>query len=118
MIVQDLQLIQETDFSLPITILDTGNNPMDLSGYDIESYIKNSYGDTGFAASLNPQTVVPESGMITLNLSANDTTGIPIGISFYDVKINNGASTQLVLAGKVYTYPSITVIQTPEPLPS
>lgn len=103
----DLQLTQKTDFLLSVTLTDDTNNAIDLSSYGVQSYIKSHYGDSGALVSLNPQIIVPSSGIITLSLTANDTTGIPVGINFYDVKLTTGNSAILALAGKVYVSPSI-----------
>lgn len=103
----DLQLIQKTDFLLSVTLTDNNNNPIDLTSYGVQSYIKSHYGDTGSLVSLNPQVITPISGIITLSVTASGTTGIPIGINFYDVKLTTGNSAILALAGKVYVSPSI-----------
>ena len=77
----DLQLIRGTDFIISVTLTDNSSNPIDLTSYGISSYLKSYYGNTGFLGSLNPQVISPTSGIITLSLTANQTTGIPIGIN-------------------------------------
>lgn len=103
----DLQMTQKTDFLVSVTLTDVSNNPINLTSYGVQSYIKCHYGDTTSLVSLNPQVIAPTSGIITLNLTSSGTTGIPIGINFYDVKLTTGSSSILALAGKIYVNPSI-----------
>ena len=103
----DLEIIQKTDFLISVSLTDVNNNPIDLTSYGIQSFIKNNYGNTGDLVSLNPIVINPPSGIITLSLTASGTNCIPVGIGFYDVKIITGNSQILALNGKVYTSPSI-----------
>lgn len=103
----DLQITQKTNYLVSVSLTDSNNQPIDLTSYGVQSYIKCHYGDTGNLVSLNPQVITPTSGIITLSLTPSDSTGVPIGISFYDVKLTTGNSAILALAGKVYMSPSI-----------
>jgi hypothetical protein len=104
----DLQIVQNTSYSLFISLTDSSNVPIDLTFLNLESYIKYQYGCTGYLVSLNPQVIVPTSGTISLSLPTSGTTGLPIGISFYDVKLVSGDVSILALAGKVFVNPSVS----------
>lgn len=105
----DLQITQGISFLMNITLTDINNNPIDLTALSAVSTIKNHYGDSHYTQNLNPQVITAPSGLISLSLSSTGTTGIPIGISFYDVILEaSGNSSFLALAGKVYVSPSIS----------
>lgn len=104
----NLQIAQGTSYQLGLSLTDNNNFPINLSGYNVHSYLKSSYGATGYLTSLNPQIVSAISGMITLNLGESQTTGLPIGISFYDIKLVTGDISILALAGKAFISPTVS----------
>lgn len=104
----DLQITHGASFSMTVSLTDDNNAPIDLTSLNVKSYIKSSYGESGYLTSLNPQVITPTSGIISLSIGASGSTGIPIGISFYDVMLNSGDTSFVALAGKVYVSPSVS----------
>ena len=104
----DLQIYKGASYLLSVTLTDINNTVIDLSSLNVSSYIRSNYGSTGVIANLNPQIINSTSGIITLSLGYSQTTGLPIGISFYDIKLSTGDTSILALAGKVYISPTIS----------
>jgi len=103
----DLQIVQGTDFSINF-FLSGNNNPLNLSGCSLESYIRLRYGNTGFY-NLNPNIINITGGEISLNINNLTTSGIPVGIFFYDLNvINSSGQITKPLKGLVYVSPQIT----------
>jgi hypothetical protein len=104
----DLQIIQGTDFLVNIAITDDFGNPFNLSGCSLESYVKMSYGSTGFY-NLNPTFTLAVSGQLTMGMTNSETSGIPVGIGFYDLNLISQSNTIIKpLKGFVYVSPQIT----------
>jgi hypothetical protein len=104
----DLQIAQGTSYQLSVTLTDTYGNPIDLTYFNLSGYIKSSYGATGYLTDLNPTAITPTSGIITLSMGAAETSTLPIGINFYDIKMITGDVSILALAGKAFVSPTIS----------
>jgi hypothetical protein len=105
---QDIQVTHGASFSTTVSLTDSSGNAIDLTPYTLQSYIKLHYGDTGYWTNLNPSGIVPISGIVNLSLTASGSTGIPVGLAFYDLILSSGSITTIALGGKVYVSPSIS----------
>lgn len=89
-----------------LTVTDSLNNPINLSGYQIRGLVNNFYSDTGFLYNLNPQISNAMSGIIMISGSASSTTGLVVGSYNYDVETYNGDYALKVLRGDFNVFPS------------
>jgi hypothetical protein len=106
----DLQIYQGTTFSLSLTLKDDNGYPINLSGSQVSGYVKFRYSDSQPMLNLNPAISSPASGIISLNIAANATTGLIITIAPYDIQIintGNGVVTK-ALKGNAFIYPDVS----------
>lgn len=59
-------------------------NPLDLTGQQARSKVKQNYGDTNPLMTLSATVTGPESGLIQLSANASDTSAIPANINPLD----------------------------------
>jgi hypothetical protein len=104
----DLQIAQGTSYQLSVTLTDFCGAPIDLSLWNLSGYIKYNYGSTGYLTNLNPTAMTPTSGIITLSMGSAETSTLPIGINFYDIKLVTGDISILALAGKAFVSPTVS----------
>jgi len=99
-------------FQAILSVKDSNNNPLNLSGYDVRGQIRNSYGSTGVLLDLNPVITNNISGLINIAISSDITEEIPVGTFVYDIErypsgIATGNSIKLMV-GKFIVYPEVT----------
>ena len=105
----NLSLDQGVDFNVTITLDDSSNNPIDLTGYTGQSLLRQSYysGLNVYAITVTiPSPAI--SGNIQLTMPASSTSYIPPGRYVYDVIISNGLLTTKVLQGIMVVNPLAT----------
>ena len=95
-----------------LSVKDTNNNPIPLSGYDVRGQVRTSYGSTGVFLNLNPTITSNISGLINISIPSETTENIPVGIYVYDVErfpsgIETGNSIKLMV-GKFIVLPEAT----------
>ncbi len=81
---------QGSSFNLSLTVNDSLGNPLNLSEYAARGGIKYAYSSTGYLTSLNPVVTTPISGIITISLSAAQTSLLPVTKGIYDVEVYQG----------------------------
>ena len=98
---------QGATFSTDITLLDDNGDTLNLSGYTVESQVRKWYTSATpaavFTASINNSI-----GVITLDLTANQTSNLVAGRYVYDVEINDGTSISRVVEGIITVTPQVT----------
>lgn len=95
-----------------LSLKDTNNNPIPLSGYDVRGQVRSSYGASGILLDLNPTITNHISGLISIAISSETTESIPVGIFVYDIErypsgIETGNSIKLMV-GKFIVSPEST----------
>lgn len=105
-----LDIDQGSDFSTEIVLQNDDGTPMNLTGFDIYSQFRKSYGSTtGY--SFNAQITNAAQGKFTLSLLGTTSSTIRPGRYLYDVEISNVTpSKSRVLEGIVTISPEITKI--------
>jgi len=107
--VYDLLIAQGSSYSLLYTVTDTGGTARNLTGYSARGVIKYRYSSSTAIMNLEPNVVVPASGMVLLALGADDTESLPAGNLYYDVEIYTSITgAERVLQGKAIVDPEIT----------
>lgn len=103
----NLIIDQGSTFSTDLTLTDENGDPIDLVGYTANSQIRKWYTSSSpsasFATSINTET-----GVITLSLTANQTSNLVAGRYVYDVEINSGAEVSRIVEGIVTVTPQVT----------
>ena len=106
----DLNIYQGSSFALSLTLKDSCGSPINLSGYEgLSGFIKYRYSDSGKLADLNPTKLTPyTSGKISLSISADVTSSLPVTVAVYDIETYSGINVQKVLAGRANIFPQAT----------
>lgn len=103
----NLVIDQGSTFSTDLTLTDENGDMLVLDGYTANSQIRKWY--TSANASATFSTVVnTEIGVITLSLTANQTSNLVAGRYVYDVEIKAGSDVSRVVEGIVTVTPQVT----------
>lgn len=99
-------------FQATLSVKDSNNTAINLSGYQIRGQVRASYGSTGVLLDLNPTITSHVSGTINITLESETTDSLPVGQFVYDIErypsgIPTGNSIKLML-GKFNVSPEVT----------
>lgn len=83
------QITAGSSFSLVFRAQTSAGTPINLSGYSINSSIKEKYSSSTGIASFTSNITVPESGLCNVSLSAAQTSGLAAGVYVYQIYSNN-----------------------------
>lgn len=114
MIERDLRCLCGDSFNFTFTIKESFDgepgDPMDLTGYEAYSEIRDSLTDGELIATMefNSTQENLENGIISLFIDASDTENIPTGTYFYDVVIVNGVNVNTYFRGKFIVLSRVT----------
>jgi len=103
----NLVIDQGATFSADLTMTDEYGNVLILNGYTANSQMRKWYTSTNATATFTT-TIDANAGLITLSLTANQTSSITSGRYVYDVEINDGASVSRIVEGIVTVTPQVT----------
>lgn len=107
--ISNLYIDAGTTFSALITVNDSNNSPLNLSGYTVAAQLRKSYGSTT-AYDFSSSVYDASSGKIQIALTDSETSAIKPGRYLYDIEITSGASKTRVAEGLVIISPEITKI--------
>jgi len=103
----NLVIDQGTTYSTDLNLTDENGDALDLSGYSANSQIRKHYtssNSVAFTVSVNAI-----AGVITLSLSANQTSNLTSGRYVYDVEIADASNTiSRIVEGIVTVTPQVT----------
>jgi hypothetical protein len=95
-----------------LSLKDTNNIPIPLSGYDVRGQVRTSYGSTGILLDLNPIVTNNASGFVSISIPSEVTENIPVGIFVYDIeRFPSGLETEnsiKLMVGKFIVLPEAT----------
>jgi hypothetical protein len=103
----NLVIDQGSTFSTDLTLTDENGDPLILSGYTANSQIRRWYTSSNVSASFSTSINV-ESGVISLTLTANQTSNLVFGRYVYDVEITNDSEVSRIVEGIVSVTPQVT----------
>jgi hypothetical protein len=103
----NLVIDQGSTFSTDLTLKDDNGDPLTLDGYTASSQIRKWYTSSNAAATF-ATSVNSEIGVITLSLSANQTSNLVSGRYVYDVEISAGTEVSRIVEGIVTVTPQVT----------
>lgn len=95
----DIWIQQGCTFSLTLTATDISGNPVNLSGYNVQGFVRYGYGDTGYLLNLSPTLDAFNTGQIDISVPYTGTTGLPITKGVYDIIATSGNYAFKVIRG-------------------
>jgi len=103
----NLVIDQGTTYTTDLNLTDENGDPLVLSGYSANSQIRKHYTSTNsvaFSVSINAT-----AGVITLSLTANQTSDMTSGRYVYDVELADASNTiSRIVEGIVTVTPQVT----------
>jgi len=103
----NLVINQGETYSSNIVLTDSNGDVLDLSGYSSKSQIRKHHGAGSLTAEFTTAINV-SAGVITLSLTANQTSVMTPGRYVYDVEANNAGVITRVQEGLVTVSPQVT----------
>jgi hypothetical protein len=104
----ELTLEKGATFSSQITVKDDQGLEQDLTGYTARSQMRKSYYATS-KYDFNVSVTSPVLGLITMSMTAANTSNITPGRYVYDVEIeNNSGDVTRIFEGIVTVLPNVT----------
>lgn len=106
--VNNLVINTGTDFEQVFTLASSsGNSALDLNGYSGEARLaKHPYSKTKIDFSVN--FVVPTEGVVSIGLTAGQTSALKEGRYVYDVVLDDGSRKTKVVEGMVFVRKGVT----------
>lgn len=103
----NLIIDQGADFTTTINVTDDDDNVIDLTGYSGTAQMRKHYTSVTFYSFT--VTIYPQTGEVTLGLSANTTNSITPGRYVYDCELLDGnGKTSRLIEGIVTITPQVT----------
>ena len=103
----NLVIDQGSTFSADLSMTDEYGNVLSLEGYTANSQVRKWYTSVNATATFSTSINVT-SGIISLSLSANQTSNLTYGRYVYDVEITDGSVISRVVEGLVTVTPQVT----------
>lgn len=104
----DLLIEQGTTFESKISLQDTNDLPLDITGYIVNSQCRKNYSSTK-AYSLGANIPNPVTGEILLQLTPTETGDIPAGRYVYDLEMTDDESKVIrLIEGNLTVTPGVT----------
>lgn len=111
----DLSITKGNYFYKRITGLNDDGSSINLSGYDISGFVRQSYGSSGILLNLNPTIVSGNlgssyaSGLIDITISRTGAYDLPVTYALYSIEIYSGQDySKVIQDGKFIINPEIT----------
>lgn len=103
----NLVIDQGTDYSVSITVEDTTESVLDLTGYTGAAQMRKHYSSanaTSFSVSLGGV-----HGTVALSMNSTTTTSLPPGRYVYDVELTDGSNNiSRIIEGIITVTPNVT----------
>jgi hypothetical protein len=103
----NLVIDQGSTYSTDLSLIDENEDAIYLGGYTANSQIRKWYSSTNASASFTTSINV-ESGVLTLSLTANQTSNLVAGRYVYDVELSAGSEVSRILEGTITVTPQVT----------
>jgi len=103
----NLVIDQGSTFTTDLTMTDEYGNILLLNGYTANSQMRRWYTSSNAAASFTT-SINATAGVITLSLTATQTSNLTSGRYVYDVEINDGTVVSRIVEGIVTVTPQVT----------
>ena len=110
--IANLTIDQGTTFSSDVTVKDANGNPFDLTGYTALARMAKGYSSTRTRTVITCTVAADAtSGVITMALSADETTQLEDGRYVYDLEILQTSSSTItrVIEGVITVRPQVSI---------
>ena len=105
-VIKNITIDQGATFSETLTVTTDVSTAKNLTGYTTTSQFRKSYDSTTYTSFTTAQ--VDATGVITLSLTAAQTTALKSGRYVYDVEIANSPEVLRVQEGIITVTPQVT----------
>lgn len=102
----NLVIDQGATFSADLDITDENGDTINLAGYTASSQIRKWYTSSKFVEFST--SVNGDIGIITLSLTANQTSSLTAGRYVYDVEITDNVTISRIVEGIITVNPNVT----------
>ena len=109
--IANLTIDQGASFSSDVTVKDANGNAFDLTGYSASAKMAKGYSSTRTRTSITCTIQAPATnGIVTLALTADQTTALDEGRYVYDLEILQTSSSTItrVIEGIITVRPQVT----------
>ena len=109
--IANLTIDQGATFSSDVTVKDANNNAFDLTGYSASAKMAKGFSSTRTRTSITCTISTPaSSGVVTLSLTADQTSALDEGRYVYDLEILQTSSSTVtrVIEGIISVRPQVT----------
>ena len=104
----NIYIDQGSDFSTVISLTDSNNDALNLTGYSALAQIRKTYGSTTIAATFTT-VLTTDSGQLTMSLTDVVTAAMTSGRYVYDVLLTDGSGDKTrVLEGQAILTPGVS----------
>lgn len=106
----DLNITKGSEAYVRLSVKDSSNAPINLTGYGIRGSAKHKFSQTGILIDLRPSGVAGflTSGFIDVRLLAAETKDLPVTQGVYDIEIFTGGYVEKIVQGMVNIFPEST----------
>ena len=106
----NIYIDQGSDFTTVISLTDSNNEALNLTGYSALAQIRKTYGSTAIAATFGT-SLTTDSGQLTLSLTDVVTAAMSSGRYVYDVLLTDGSGDKTrVLEGQAILTPGVSKV--------
>ena len=106
----NIYIDQGSDFTTVISLTDSNNDALNLTGYSALAQIRKTYGSTTIAATFGT-VLTTNTGQLTLTLTDVVTAAMTSGRYVYDVLLTDGSGDKTrVLEGQAILTPGVSKV--------
>ena len=106
----NIYIDQGADFTTVISLTDSNNEALNLTGYSALAQIRKTYGSTTIAATFGT-ALTTNTGQVTLTLTDTVTAAMTSGRYVYDVLLTDGSGDKTrVLEGQAILTPGVSKV--------
>ena len=108
--IANLQIDQGASFTSDVTVKDANGNPFNLAGYTARAKLAKGYASTRTRTDFTTTiTSDAASGVVTLTLSATQTSALEDTRYVYDLEIQTGDVVTRVIEGVISVRPQVSL---------
>ena len=108
--IANLTIDQGATFSSDVTVKDAQDNAFNLTGYTASAKLAKGFASTRTRTNMTTSIATDATtGVVTLSLTATETSALDAERYVYDLEITSGATVTRVIEGIITVRPQVTV---------
>lgn len=108
--IANLTIDQGATFSSDVTVKDANSQAFDLTGYTAAAKMAKGFASTRTRINMSTSIAADATtGVVTLSLTATETSALDAERYVYDLEITSGVSVTRVIEGIITVRPQVTV---------